>query len=82
MDTAQSRIDKKGKEKKKYPCAFSGIWYSKNMKEQNGYLVALEKGFDAWSEFSMGRLRFRVKHDGKIHTFSSDSSLLSWIKSL
>jgi hypothetical protein len=52
------------------------------MKEQNGYLVALEKGFDAWSEFSMGRLRFRVKHDGKIHTFSSDSSLLSWINSL
>ena len=52
------------------------------MKEKSGYMMALEKGIEAWTEFLGGRLVFRVKNEGKINTFSSDSSLGKWVVSL
>jgi hypothetical protein len=82
MNMTQSRIDKKRKEKKKCPCAFRLMWYILIMKNESGYLMAIEKGIEAWTDFLGGRLVFRVEFNGKILTFNGDDALKNWVLSL
>jgi hypothetical protein len=43
------------------------------MKEnESGYLMAVEKGIEAWTEFLGGRLFFRILWNGKQLTFHGD----------
>ena len=76
----QLRIDKKRKEKKKCPCAFRLMWYILIMKNESGYLMAIEKGIEAWTDFLGGRLVFRIEFNDKILTFRGDDSLKRWIE--
>jgi|694.fasta_scaffold148634_7 hypothetical protein len=52
------------------------------MKEESGYILAIKKAMDVEHERLGGRSFFRVKHEGKIFSFSCDGSLLKWILSL
>ena len=50
------------------------------MKEnESGYLMAVEKGIEAWTDFLGGRLVFRIMWNGKQLTFHGDNTLRNWI---
>jgi hypothetical protein len=50
------------------------------MKEnESGYLMAVEKGIEAWIEFLGGRLFFRIMWNGEQITFHGDQQLKNWI---